>query len=100
MLKNKKKITLNLKILRFFIIPTILFSTPFFNNIQDAKAGLEFQWDQDSSYRRLKWFQKENRRKFRNSIYFFFRPADRRTDLLKINLTIPKTFKSLSLIHI
>jgi len=94
MLKNTKKIFLNFKILRFFIIPTILVSTPFFDNIQNAKAGLEFQWNQDSIYRRLKWFQKENRRKFRNSIYFFFRPSDRRTDLLKINLTIPKTFKS------
>ena len=93
MLKSKK-FTLNSKILRFFIIPTILVSTPFFNNIQDAKAGLEFQWNQDSNYRRLKWFQKEDKRKFRNTIYFFLRPSDRRTDLLKINLAIPKTFKS------
>ena len=85
---------MDLKILRFFIIPIILFSTPLFKNIQDAKAGLEFQWNQDSNYRRLKWFQKENRRKFRNKIYFFLRPSDRRTDLLKINLAIPKTFKS------
>jgi len=94
MFKITKKLTLNLKILRFFIIPSILVSTPFFNNIQEAKAGLEFQWDQDSSYRRLKWFQKEDKRKFRNTIYFFLRPSDRRTDLLKINLAIPKTFKS------
>jgi len=94
MFKITKKLTLNLKILRFFIIPTILVLTPFFNNIQEAKAGLEFQWDQDSSYRRLKWFQKENKRKFRNTIYFFFRPSDRKSDLLKINLAIPKTFKS------
>ena len=94
MFKIRKKLTLNLKVLRFFIIPTILVSTPFFNNIQNAKAGLEFQWDQDSNYRRLKWFQKEDQRKFRNTIYFFLRPSDRRTDLLKINLAIPKTFKS------
>ena len=94
MLKITKKHTLNLKILRFFILPTILVSTPFFYNVQDAKAGLEFQWDQDSSFRRLKWFQKENKKRFRNTIYFFFRPSDRTTDLLKINLAIPKTFKS------
>ena len=93
MLKITKKLTLNLKILRFFIIPTILVLTPFYN-IQDVKAGLEFQWDQDSSFRRLKWFQKENKKKFRNTIYFFLRPADRKSDLLKINLAIPKTFKS------
>ena len=94
MLKITKKLSLNLKILRFFIIPTVLVSTPFFNNIQDVKAGLEFQWNQDSTYRRLKWFQKDNEKRFRNTIYFFFRPSDRKTDLLKINLAIPKTFKS------
>ena len=94
MLKITTKFNFNPKILRFFIIPTILFSATFFNYIQDAKAGLEFQWDQDSSFRRLKWFQKENKRRFRNTIYFFLRPSDRRTDLLKINLAIPKTFKS------
>ena len=94
MLKKTKKLALNFKILRFFLIPTVLVSTPFFNKLQDAKAALEFQWDQDSGHRRLKWFQKEDRRKFRNSIYFFLRPSDRRTDLLKINLAIPKTFKT------
>ena len=94
MLKKTKKLALNFKILRFFLIPTILVSTPFFNKLQDAKAGLEFQWDQDSGHRRLKWFQKENRRKFRNTIYFFLRPSDRRTDLLKIDLAIPKNFKT------
>ena len=94
MLKKTKKLALNFKILRFFLIPTILVSTPFFNKLQDAKAALEFQWDQDSGHRRLRWFQKEDRRKFRNTIYFFLRPSDRRTDLLKINLAIPKTFKT------
>ena len=94
MIKNTKKIALNFKILRFFLIPIILISTPFFCNTKDVNAGLEFQWDQDSGFRRLKWFQKENKRKLRNKIYFFFRPSDRKTDLLKINLAIPKTFKS------
>ena len=94
MLKITKKLTMNFKILRFLIIPTVLVSTTFLNKIQDAKAGLEFQWNQDSVYRRLKWYQKEDKKKFRNTIYFFLRPADRRSDLLKINLAIPKTFKS------
>ena len=94
MLKITKKHTLNLKILRFLIVLPILVLTPFFNNIQDAKAGIEFQWDQDSGYRRLKWYQKENKRRLRNTIYFFFRPSDRKTELLKINLAIPKPFKS------
>ncbi len=94
MLKKTKKLTSNFKILRFLVVPAILVSTPFINKIQDAKAGLEFQWNQDSVYRRLNWFQKEDKKKFRNTIYFFLRPSDRKTDLLKINLAIPKTFKS------
>ena len=94
MLKNTKKLLINFKILKFFIIPTILVSTPFFNNIQDVKAGLEFQWNQDSGFRRLKWFQKESKKISKNTIYFFLRPIDRKTELIKINLAIPKTFKS------
>ena len=93
MINQTNKINLNFKILRFFLIPAILFSTPLFNEIQNAKAGLEFQWDQDSGYRRLKWFQKENKRRFRNTIYFFFRPSDRKSELLKIDLSIPKSLK-------
>tara|TARA_B100000945_G_C20118849_1_gene473859 strand:- start:11 stop:589 length:579 start_codon:yes stop_codon:yes gene_type:complete len=94
MLKKTKKLSLNFKIFRFFLIPAILLSSPFLNNIQDVKAGLEFQWDQDSGHRRLKWFQRENKRRFRNTIYFFFRPVDRKAELLKIKMVIPKTFKS------
>ena len=90
----KTKIASNFKILGLFLISPFLVSTPFFPHVQDAKAGLEFQWDQDSGFRRLKWFQRENSSRFRNTIYFFFRPSDRRSDLLKINLAIPKTFKS------
>ena len=44
-------------------------------------------------YRRLKWFQKEDKRKLRNTLYFFFRPSDRKSELLKIDLSIPKTLK-------
>ena len=60
MLKKTKKLALNFKFLRFFLISTILFSIPPINKIEVAKAGLEFQWDQDSGFRRLNWFQKDN----------------------------------------
>ena len=92
MLKKTKKLALNFKNLKFFLIPAILFSTPLINNIQESKAGLEFQWDEEDGYRRLKWFQKEEKRRFRNTIYFFLRRNDRKSDLLKINLAIPKRF--------
>ena len=94
MLKKTKKFTLNFKILRFLIIPAFLVSTPLLINIQNVKAGLEFQWDQNSGHKKLNWFQKEDKARFRNTIYFFLRPSDRNADLLKINLAIPKTFNS------
>ena len=94
MFKKTKKLASNIKFFRILLIPTILLATPFLNKIQDAKASLEIQWDQDSGYRRLKWFQKENKRRFRNKIYLFLRPIDRKNDLLKINLTNPKPFKA------
>ena len=93
MFKKPSKLALNFKILRFFLIPAVLFSTPFFYNLQNAKAGIEFQWEQNTGFRRLKWFQKENKKRFRNTIYFFLRPSDRNSELLKITLAIPPSFK-------
>ena len=95
MLKKTNKLSLNFKILKFFFIPLILVYSPFFYNPQLIKAGLEFQLDQDdSNFRRLRWHQKDNRRSVRNQIYFFLRPNDIKTSLLKIDLILPKTFKS------
>ena len=65
MLKKTSKLALNFKILRFFLIPTVLVSTTLFSNIQDVRAGLEIQWDQNSGLRRLKWFQKESNKNFK-----------------------------------
>ena len=94
MLKKTKKFAFNFKFLGLFLIPTVLVSTTLFSNNQDVRAGLEFQWEDNTGYRRLKWFQKENKKRFRNTIYFFLRPSDRKNDLLKINLANPKPFKS------
>ena len=94
MLKKTKKLALNSKILRFLLISAFLLSTPFFTTPQNAKAGLEFQWNQNSGLRRLKWLQKQDKKRFKNTIYFFLRPFDRKAELLKINLAIPKPFKS------
>ena len=95
--KLKKKVDVNSKFLQFLFVSPILFSLPIFNYfgyIGDAKAGLEFQWNQNDGFRRLKWMQKESKKNFRNTIYFFLRPNDRNTDLIKIDLAVPKTFKT------
>ncbi len=94
MSKETKKISLNSKILRFLLIPTISLVTPFFYPIQDANAGLEFQWNQNSGFKSLRWLQKQNKKRFKNKIYFFLRSFERNAELLKINLVVPKPFKS------
>ena len=94
MLNKQKEFALNLKILRLMFFLPLLVSIPFFLENSYVKAGLEFQWDQDSGYRRLKWFQKENKKRFRNTIFFFLRPSDRQAKLLKVTLKIPDTFDS------
>ena len=94
MFNKQTKFALNFKILKLLFFSPLLISVPFYLANSDAKAALEFQWDQDSGYRRLKWFQKENKKRLRNTIFFFLRPSDRRAGLLKITLKIPKTFDS------
>ena len=91
---KQTKLVLNFKILKLLLFSPLLISIPLFLANSDVKAGIEFQWDQDSGYRRLKWYQKENTKRLRNTIFFFFRPTDRKADLLKISLKMPKTFDS------
>ncbi len=91
--KNHKKFLNKHKILKFLLLSPFLLSIPLLNN-PEVKAGLEFQWDEQSGYRKLKWFQKNNENRARNTIFFFLRPVDRKASLLKITMNIPKTFKS------
>ena len=93
MFNKQKKIVLIVKILKLILFSPLLISIPFTNN-NFAKAGLEFQWDQNTGYKRLKWFQKDGKRRSRNSIFFFLRPSDRKEGILKVTLKIPKNFKS------
>ena len=93
-MKNKHKNIFNKsKILKFLLLSPFLFSIVLLQNTK-VNAGLEFQWDQNSGHRRLKWFQKSNKKTTRNTIFFFLRPLDRKADIIKLTMKIPKTFKS------
>ena len=93
MINKQKKFFNKSKIFKLFLISPFLVSIPFFSN-SEVNAALEFQWDQDSGYRRLKWFQKDSEKRARNTIYFFLRPSDRKAGLIKITMKIPKNFKT------
>ena len=93
MLNKLKKSFPRLALLKLAILSPFLFTFLSLNQPQPLKAGLEFQWDDNENYRKLKWFQKNSESSFRNTIYFFLRPSDRKTGLLKIEIKIPETFK-------
>ena len=62
---------------------------------QKASASpgfFEYQWDPDSSYKRLKYFQSSNERLQRSSYFLFLRPKDRKTGILKLTIKVPDYF--------
>ena len=93
MSNNFKKIFSNSKILSLIFLSSCLLPFPFFN-INESKAGLEFQWDANPNFKKLQWFQRDNEKRARNTIFFFIKSFTRKSDLLKITVKIPETFKS------
>ena len=93
MLNNPKKIFNTSKILSLLFISSCLLPFSFFN-IKEAKAGLEFQWDGNPYFKKLQWFQRDDERRARNTIFFFIKSFTRKADLLKITIKIPEHFKS------
>ena len=79
-------------------INTLLFSgifvslLPFHTN--PSNASYEFQWKRNDGYKRLQWVQRTSTKNYRNKIFLFLRPNDRKTGLLSINIKIPDKFKS------
>ena len=71
-----------------------LFSTLLPFQLNQAKAGLEFQWDTDSGYKRLKWHQTSSQKNSKNKIFVFLKPSNRKTGLLSLNIKFPKKLKS------
>ena len=61
--------------------------------INPSKA-YEFQWNPNNGYKKLRWYQRTATKNYRNKIFLFLRPNDRKTGLLSINIKIPDKFKS------
>ena len=93
MLNKPKKFFNTSKILSLLFISSCLLPFSFFN-IKEAKAGLEFQWGSNPNFKKLEWFQRDDERRARNTIFFFIKSFTRKADLLKITIKIPDHFKS------
>ena len=85
---------LNKKLLSKLILTLPLISPLIPFDLNPAKAGYEIQWNDDSGFKKLKWHQKNPKKRGKNKIFFFYRPSDRNTGLLKINIKVPDNFKS------
>ena len=62
-------------------------------NSNSLKA-LEFQWNPNDGYKKLLWYQRTASKNSKNKIFLFFRPSDRKTGFLSIDINIPDKFKS------
>jgi len=55
---------------------------------------LEFRWDKDDNYKKLKYYQTSSTKMDRATYYFFLRKTDRKTGILKLSLKFPEYFKA------
>tara|TARA_B100001287_G_scaffold263952_1_gene255333 strand:- start:330 stop:857 length:528 start_codon:yes stop_codon:yes gene_type:complete len=76
---------------------TLLFSgifvslLPFYTSQTNA---FEIQWNKNDGYKRLQWVQRTAIKNYKNKLFLFLRPNDRKTGLLSINIKFPDKFKS------
>ena len=78
-------------------INSLLFSGIFVSLLPlyiNPSNALEFQWNPNDGYKRLKWYQRTATKNYKNKIFLFLRPSDRKTGLLSINVKIPDKFES------
>tara|TARA_Y100001968_G_scaffold299276_1_gene309780 strand:+ start:1314 stop:1898 length:585 start_codon:yes stop_codon:yes gene_type:complete len=64
------------------------------NTGQKALAGLQFRWDQDSTYKKLSYIQTSMDRLDRSTYYFLLKKNQRKTAILKLSLKFPEYFKA------
>ncbi len=79
------------KTINSLLFPAILVSASLYTNVSKA---FEFQWNPNNGYKALKWFQTSSEKNFKNKIFLFLRPSDRKTGLLSLNIKFPDKFKS------
>ena len=80
--------------LKYFALAPFIFLFLYSTNPNTLKAGMEFQWENTDNFKRLKWFQKDNKKSARNKIFLFLRGSDRKTGLIKVSLKVPDNFVS------
>ena len=57
-----------------------------------ANTGIDFMWDADPNYVKLKYLQSSNEKKERSTYHLFLRARDRKTGILKLTIKVPDYF--------
>ena len=59
-----------------------------------AQSAIEFRWDTDPNYKKLKVLQTSAQQLDRSTYYFFLKKYDRKSAILKLTLKLPEKFKT------
>jgi hypothetical protein len=59
---------------------------------QGTPGLMEFRWDNTKDYRKLYYYITDTSRLRRSEYYLILRPKDRKTAILKLSVTVPKSF--------
>jgi hypothetical protein len=61
---------------------------------QGTPGLMEFRWDNTKDYRKLYFFQSDTTRLKLSDYFLILKPKDRKTAILKLTISLPKTFDS------
>tara|TARA_Y100001968_G_scaffold306358_1_gene323116 strand:+ start:3996 stop:4583 length:588 start_codon:yes stop_codon:yes gene_type:complete len=59
-----------------------------------AQSSLQFRWNDDGTYKKLRHLQGSKLRMDRSTYYFFLKRNDRKTAILKLTFKLPENFKA------
>ena len=90
----KKKLLSNIKKSFFIGFSAFLFGTGISILSPRSSESLEFQWNPEPGYRRLRFYQTSKDPLDRSTYYLFLRGSEREDNIIKLTLMIPDYFKA------
>ena len=94
--KRKSNFNTNFKaLLGASLIISSFTSTELINNKPvSANTGIDFMWDADPNYIKLKYLQSSEKKKERSTYFLFLRSRERKTGILKLTIKVPDYFEA------
>ena len=84
---------------KFFLGASLIIGSFAINELINSKpvianTGIDFMWDADPNYIKLKYLQSSNKKKERSTYFLFLRSRERKTGILKLTIKVPDYFKA------